>query len=590
MVLSTFVRRMRRSIHHAAFAFCAGLCAAGCAGAPAAPAATATVPVEAGDLPRIVEIRLNRGEVPRYESLEMIVALEADYANPYDTRQVGLDAAFEGPDGVAMTVPGFWDGDESWRIRFTPSREGEWKYRITVRDGHGTSAPAEGIFRATASDRHGWIRVGNQVDPAYSGRYFAYDDGTPFYGIGHCDALNILAGGFSVDTGVGLFNRMPEGRENYVVWWPEYSMSPVAGSYERYSPNNLGTIDTIVRDAEAKGVLLVFTVWDHPSLRDLTHSLGGGRWESNGFSKLGGMEFFFADPEAWQWQANLYRYMIARWGYSPAIGMWQTVSEINLTNAYGRLDPWHAEVNGFFAANDPYRHPTTASYSGEGAWPDGWKVMDVPQVHLYDFSFGGREWDAVHSAQVLADWTRRMWTAEAKPNWVGEFGVSGNAAYPELFHHAIWAALAAGAGSMPAEWNGGTWGEMTPEMLADTARMAQFLEGIPLVKWNPAALEIASGDPMIRGWGVAGKDGGLFWVQDYTLEGKSIGDVRAYAEARSGITVGISGLAEGEYTVTPFDTWKGTFLAPMEISCGKDSCTVALPDFTSDMAFRVERR
>jgi hypothetical protein len=570
---------------------CLALSAAGCGGRVEEQTGSA-VPTEtlSGDAPRITDVRLDRTEVPRYESIDMTVSLDAEYSNPYDFRQVRLDALFEGPDGIGMNVPGFWDGNESWRIRFTPSREGTWSYGISVRDSRGASGTAEGSFRVTASERHGWVRAGNLVDPAYSSRYLAYDDGTPFYGIGHCDALNILVGGFSVETGVGLFDGMRQGRENYVVWWPQYSMSPVSNSYDQYSLNNLGTIDVIVKDAQAKGILLVFTVWDHPSLRDSTHSLGGGRWESNGFSKLGDTEFFFNDPEGWDWQANLYRYMIARWGYSPAIGMWQTVSEINLTSARDRLDPWHAKVNAFFVENDPYRHPTTASFSGEGAWPQGWMAMDVPQVHLYDFSNGSLEWDAVHAAQVLADWTQRMWAAEAKPNWVGEFGVSGNTVYPELFHHAIWAALAAGAGSMPAEWNGGTWGEMTPEMLADTARMADFLADIPLVRWNPSALKIAGTAPMIRGWGVAGKDGGLFWIQDAAMEGKPIGDVRSYSAVRRGVVVEISGLAEGRYTVTPFDTWKGTFLAPVGITCGGVPCAVPLPEFTSDMAFRLERR
>ncbi len=553
----------------------------------------AVVPTEtvSKDAPQISAVRLDRTEVPRYESVEMILDASAKYSNPYDSREVRLDGIFSGPGGIEMKVPGFWDGQDSWRIRFTPSREGKWSYRLSITDAKGSSAPAEGTFTATPSELHGWVRAGNLVDPSYSSRYLAYDDGTPFYGVGHCDALNILVDGFSVETGVGLFDAMKEGMENYVVWWPLYSMSPVGSSYDQYSVNHLGTIDVIVKDAQAKGIRLVFTIWDHPSLRDATHSLSGGRWETNGFSKLGDIQSFFNAAESWDWQANLYRYIIARWGYSPAIGMWQTVSEINLTNAYGQLDPWHEKVNDFFVENDPYRHPTTASYSGEGAWPQGWKVMDVPQVHLYDFSNGTLEWDVVHAAQVLADWTQMMWIAEAKPNWVGEFGVSGNTVYPELFHNSIWAALAAGAAAMPAEWNGGTWGEMTPEMLADTARIAQFLADIPLVKWNPSTLGIASNDPRIRGWGVAGESGGLFWIQDYTMEGKPVAEVRQYNVTRQGVAVEIKGLAAGTYIVTPFDTWKGAFLPPFEITCsGSGPCAVLLSDFQSDMAFRLLRK
>jgi len=89
------------------------------------------------------------------------------------------------------------------------------------------------------------------------------------------------------------------------------------------------------------------------------------------------------------------------------------------------------------------------------------------------------------------------------PNWVGEFGVPGNASYPELFHNSIWAALGAGASMTPAEWNsGGAWGRMTPEMYADLGRFASFVEDIPLAKWNPFALRVTTNDGQVRGGGL----------------------------------------------------------------------------------------
>ncbi len=167
-----------------------------------------------------------------------------------------------------------------------------------------------------------------------------------------------------------------------------------------------------------------------------------GHWQlgQNGFNQLGDLQSFFTSPEAWAWQENFYRYIIARWGYSPAIGMWQTVSEINGTNAYDQTDPWHKKVNDYFVANDPYRHPTTASSRAAAAdisWPEGHKVMDAPQVHIYDPLNN----NPVGAASVLAQWTSTMWNEAAKPNWVGEFGTPGDAYYPELFHNSIWAAL-----------------------------------------------------------------------------------------------------------------------------------------------------
>jgi hypothetical protein len=554
----------------------------------AVPSTIAVTPTVEVDLPKITSVELERNEVPRYESLELTLEMEAEYSNPYDAREVALEGVFTGPEGTEMTVPGFWDGEGAWKIRFTPSQEGLWTYTVSVTDRRGNSLPHLGEFTVTSSDLHGWIQPGHLFNSAYSGHYLVHHDGTPFYGVGHCDAFNILIDGFDTEVGVHLFDTMKAANENYVVWWPLYSNSPVASRYNDYSVANLKVIDAVVKDAEKEGIYLIFTIWDHPQLRDDQHpSWATGNWSLNGFSKLSSLSEFFTSQEAWIWQENFYRYIIARWGYSPAIGMWQTVSEINGTNALEQTDPWHEKVNNYFVENDPYRHPTTASGSGEVDWEAGHMVMDVPQVHLYEWNE-----DAIGAAEHAADWTSRMWDRTERPNWIGEFGATGNTHYPELFHHAIWGALASGAAMTPAEWNsGGSWGRVTPEMNEDISRFAQFVSGMPLAAWNPSKLEITSSDPEVRAWGLAGKDGGLFWVQDFSLEGKPIEEVRSSMPLRTDVQMDLDGIAVGSYTIRPYDTWQGVYLEEFGVECQDgEACTIALPDFTSDMAFKIIRK
>jgi hypothetical protein len=536
--------------------------------------------------PAISAVTPDRDTLPRYEAVELTVELEAEYGNAYDAAEVRLDGLFTGPDGQAMGLPGFWDGEAAWRLRFTPPAEGQWRYAVTVTDSRGTSAPAEGELTVTPSNHHGWLQAGDWVDPAYSGHYLTHHDGTPFYGVGHADALNILAAGFHAERGVALFDEMKAAGENYVVWWPFYTNSPVSGGYDDYNVANLELIDLVVRDAEANDIYLIFTIWDHPELRADDHPWGDGRWASNGFQELSDIAGFFSAEEPWHWQENLYRYLIARWGYSPAIGMWQTVSEINGTNAYEQTNPWHQRVNDYLVSNDPYRHLTTASMSGDTAWPEGHAAMDAPQMHVYALE------DAVGAAAIIAGWSERMWAVGPKPNWIGEFGVTGTALYPELFHNSIWAALAAGAALTPAEWNSsGAWGTMTAEMYADQGRLAAFVAGIPLARWNPAPLTIASSDGGVRAWGVAGEPGGLIWAQDFSLEGQPIEDVRQGLRPRAGVVLEMGGLAAGAYRVTPYDTWQGVFLEPVAIECaGGSPCALPLPEFTADIALMLERR
>lgn len=561
-----------------------------CSSAPAEvePAISVNAsPTPPANQPVINSVELDRTEVPNYESVELTVEVGAEYSNPYDQREVALDGVFSGPGGVEMRAPGFWDGEDSWKMGFTPSQAGIWTYSIVVTDGNGPSAPAMGEFTVTPSESHGWIVPGNEFDPRYSSQYLVYHDGTPFYGVGHCDALNILIDGFDVEDGVRLFDDMKSAGENFVVWWPMYSNSIISGSYDDYSSGNMNVIDAVVQDAEKEGIKLVFTIWDHPNLRDETHAWSDGQWVRNGFNKLGDIDSFFVSEEAWAWQENLYRYIIARWGYSTSIGVWQTVSEINGTNAYGQTDPWHARVNNYFATHDPYRHPTTASGSGEVDWPSGYAIMDMPQMHIYDFPGG----DAVQAAEVIANWTQRMRSAADKPNWVGEFGLKGDENYPEFFHNSIWAALGAGASMTPAEWNsGGAWGRMTPEMKADMGRLAEFTGDLPLAMWDPAPLQVTVSDGEVRGWGMAGQDGGLLWLQDFSLAGASIDEVRSLMPVRSEVKVELQGLAEGSYLFTPYDTWQGVYLESFEVKCSPGDCRISLPDFKADVALKWVRR
>jgi hypothetical protein len=374
--------------------------------------------------------------------------------------------------------------------------------------------------------------------------------------------------------------------ENYVVWWPGYSNSIITSRYDRYTVSNLTLIDMVVQDAQKKGIFLIFTVWDHPQLRDGNHAWGDGRWGAyNGFNKLVSLDEFFTDAQAWAWQENLYRYLIARWGYSPAIGMWQTVSEINGTNAYDQTNSWHAKINAYFVENDPYRHPTTASMSGDVDWPEGHQMMDIPQVHVYNLEDG-----PTAAAKTIANWTGLMWQT-GKPNWIGEFGVQGNSEYPELFHNSIWAALGAGAAMTPAEWNSsGAWMQMTPDMYADQNRLSRFVAEIPLAWWDPIALTIESSDPEVRAWGVAGDEGGLFWVQDSSTESLEINEVRENQTLRNGVSLEVTGLPAGTWQITPYDTWKGFFLDTFVVSCGEGpACVIPLPNFRADMAFKVTR-
>jgi len=80
-------------------------------------------------------------------------------------------------------------------------------------------------------------------------------------------------------------------------------------------------------------------------------------------------------------------------------------------------------------------------------------------------------------------------------------------------------------------------------------------------------------------------------VQDFSLEGRRpIEELRTLTTLRSGVQVELMGVASGSYTIMPYDTWQGVYLVPFAVECSSDSCAIHLPDFTSDMAFKIVRK
>jgi hypothetical protein len=548
---------------------------------PASPAAP---------LPQILSVQVSANQIPRYEMIELFLNINAAYKSPFDLRDIEMRAIFIGPDGIEWEVPGFWDAEESWLVRFTPSLTGNWDFSVWIKDANGVSDPIKGRFEVTPSDHHGWLQVGNWVDPSYNPHYLAYHDGTPFFGIGHCNAFDLMSFGVDPEKGFALFNLMADAGENTLVYWPLYSNPFFAKSYDHYSLPDLKVIDLIVADAEKNGIFLIFTIWNHDLLRDENHPWSKnnmGQWGNlNGYRKLVSIGDFFIDKEAWAWQENLYRYIIARWGYSRAIGLWQTVSEIEGTNASYHRNEWHERVNAYFTENDPYRHPTTASMAGDRWWPEGFSTMDVMQMHSYN-----TDQDPTNTGRLLGEWTQKMWEAEGKPNFIGEFGTPNQRNQPEHLHNGLWASLVSGAALTPMDWNdSGTWGHMTPGMYDQMSFLAHFVSDLPLVMLDSSLLEIITPAKELQGWGIGKGDWAILWVQDISQIGKEIGDVRSAVVTRPKAVVIVVGLPDGLYEIMPYDTWNGVYLSSYEAASKDSLLSITLPNFERDIAIKVGAR
>ena len=99
--------------------------------------------------------------------------------NPFD---VYVRGEFTGPDGTRITVPGFFAGGDTWKIRFSPAIIGRWSM-TTVSPLSALNAHTETDIEC-ARNSNPVIHGGLLVDPV-NRHHFVYEDGTRYFLMGY---------------------------------------------------------------------------------------------------------------------------------------------------------------------------------------------------------------------------------------------------------------------------------------------------------------------------------------------------------------------------------------------------------------------
>ncbi|MBI4324639.1 MAG: DUF4038 domain-containing protein [Chloroflexi bacterium] len=299
-------------------------------------------------------------EVPRWEMHEFVWHGRSEVENPF--REAAFVGEFTAPSGRVLNVEGFHDGGDTWRLRFAPHEEGEWRYRLR---GEAAGIHEEGRLRCVAPKGHGFIRLHPRNPYA-----FAHADGTPFFPMG--------------DTCYGLYDDShitPALRREYLetrrrqrfnfvrmsvghsearaaadpAFWA-WGGTPDRPDLDRLNPVFFRGLDELFRDLQARGMnveLLVLNFYRRP----------------------------FTDTKLWtEARERLWlRYVVARYAAFNNLFLWTLANEYE-THPDGRyrLDrpgdvAWAKATAQRVKQLDPYRHPVTVhpviSSSTRGASP-----------------------------------------------------------------------------------------------------------------------------------------------------------------------------------------------------------------------------
>lgn len=313
-----------------------------------------------------------------WEVFEISLTTRSQISQPYiEGLQSGeipyLMAEFRGIAGEASGkihhVPGFWDGNYSWKVRFAPPCAGGWYYEtrsvdrgLNNKKGKFTASEWTEEEKVENPTRRGLIQV-TKTAPR-QGRYFTYFDGTPFLWVGDT-WWNWTKEDIQFDSFKKLIDTRSE--QHFTVgqlffagngWGPSSSLLDDA-TYQIPDLQQIRKVEEMIRYANQKGI----TVWIHAwwSRENIRESIGAENMK--------------------RW----WRYVVHRLQAYNVI--WVLAGEYNMYQYGGfDLDFWN-ELGDLIKREDPFdritsTHPTPPGWEG-GADAPQWSTAEV--VHNQDW-------------------------------------------------------------------------------------------------------------------------------------------------------------------------------------------------------------
>lgn len=542
----------------------------------------------------------------QYGRVELALAIELTVDNPYDPAQIDLRVHFTAPDGQISTVPAFWlqdfdpstlqpTGKPGWRVRFTPDQPGEWHAQAELFGQNQRSAQI--TFPVAPSDNPGFVRI-HPTNP----RYFAFDNGTPYIPIG----LNL---GWAGENVLGDYTRWfdqlsANGGNVARIWMASWSFAiewndTGLGDYTNRM-KQAWLLDQVFQLAEARGIYIMLTLLNHGAFSTSVNS----EWADNPYNKANGGPLkapiaFASDPTAKAFFKQRLRYIAARWGYSPNLFAWEWWNEVNWTGiGDDDLGPWIQEMTPVLQAFDPYDHLITNSLA-DGTATKLWALPELDFSQQHDYTGGDL------NRTLSRDMTRISRVAPDKPLLMGELGYSAGAqeALDAMhLHTGLWAApfLGYAGGSMYWWWDN----FVDPQnQWPQYGALARFLAGEDLAasQVNKAVVTPEGAQALA----LQQPSRALLWLHSdaYTIPAvqgaydkavrealktkKKLTNWQYTAPVLSDLTVTLTGLTDGTYTLHWYDPQQGQWLTETPVQVQNGTATFVAPAFDTDLAAKL---
>lgn len=319
-----------------------------------------------------------------WRAVELSFESEKTYADPF--ADVTLDLQLRG-NGRLYTVPGFWDGGNTWRVRFVCPGEGVWQAKTVCSDEtnaalHGRTATVNcaAYTGDLAVYQHGFVTT------RYGEKYLTYDDGTPFYYLGDThwelssESYEMVEAicARRAEQGFSVFQSQPGAKSFEVLDGVDETDMEGFQKFDEYF--------RIISDAGLTHANSQF-FWPLSGMARLIENHGG--WtEPKLRGNLGTKKVTMPDvsDEAKAYLEKVCRYWVARYSAYPVI--WTLGQEIDNDPYQDETSVWNAVNNPYkyvavyLNQYDPYDHPVTAHQESTGDTVAYGNGLGTGEVHM----------------------------------------------------------------------------------------------------------------------------------------------------------------------------------------------------------------
>jgi hypothetical protein len=332
----------------------------------------------------------------------------------------------------------------------------------------------------------------------------------------------------------------------------------------RYYEKTANRLDKIFRLAEQQGIYIMLTIDYHGVFKSfIDRWASNAEWRTNPYNAANGGPCktptdFFTNTEARKIYKNKLRYLIARWGYSTHLAVWEFWNEIDNVMETQQVPAdaiasWHQEMSDYLKQLDLYKHLVSTSVTNreiEGLWDI--KNIDFTQHHNYG--------PTANMKTSILKYVDRF----HKPDVVGEFALGWKGPgkdYPEglyegELHNGIWRGMFSPTPILPLSW----WWEyhFHQQHYFHLKTAADFVSLILKNNKDVQEITVKSHNSDIETMGLQSEDQLFIWLRNSTI--KLLND----------LTLTIPGTGNSKYLMKYYDTWTGKFSDDIRIKSEND--------------------